>query len=104
MPSWVIASKPNKAKHPSLNIAGGALTLSIVTGFPSCIKVKVFGLPNLIGVWEIPMAISDSQALLSASREGFSGDNVINVGLSVQLYTSPFDGSIWGSIVYVGLE
>ena len=69
MPSWVIAStSPNKAKHPSLNILGGALTLSMVIGFPSFIKVKVFGLPNLTGVWEMPIAVSDSQALLSLGR------------------------------------
>ena len=68
MPSWVIASNPNKAKHPSLNMLGGALTLSMVIGFPSLIKVKVFGLPNLTGFWEMPIAVSDSQALLSLGR------------------------------------
>ena len=68
IPSWVIASNPNKAKHPSLNILGGAFTLSIVIGLPSFIRVKVFGLPNLTGFWEMPIAVSDSQALLSLGR------------------------------------
>ena len=68
MPSWVIASSPNKAKHPSLNMSGGALTLSIVIGLPSFISVKVFGPPNLIGVWEMPIAISDSHVLISLGR------------------------------------